>query len=342
MTTKTETQPPTDSISSFLTEPLRVGEPDAAGPLAVFPIFAPEPRIAYTGFAEARETGFRIGELRGGASVNDLLVENPTGGSVLLFEGEEVLGAQQNRTFDVSVLVPAGARLRIPVSCVEAGRWQGARHAEAFSPAPQAAYPELRRAKAAQVRERVAVDREARADQGAVWREVAERSNRMGVNSPTGAMHDVYEQRRGRLTELAGAIDLHDGQAGALVAINGRFTVLDVVGRPEVFASLHRPLVQGYALDALDQETELPADPASAETARGFVLLIGDCEPAQRRPGVGLGEELRFDANGVEGSALVHEGELIQLTAFPADAGEQPSGRAAARAGRVRRPSRRR
>ena len=51
-----------------------------------------------------------VGELEGGASVNDLLVNNPADKPVLLFEGEEVLGAQQNRTFDVPVLVGAGKR----------------------------------------------------------------------------------------------------------------------------------------------------------------------------------------------------------------------------------------
>ena len=63
------------------------------------------------------------------------MVVNPTDVAVLLYEGEEVLGAQQNRTFDVSVLVPAGASVRVPVSCVEHGRWESARHDEAFRPA---------------------------------------------------------------------------------------------------------------------------------------------------------------------------------------------------------------
>jgi hypothetical protein len=59
--------------------------------------------------------------------------------------GEEVLGAQQNRTFDVSVLVAATSALRVPVSCVEAGRWDGGRHDEALALAPQTANPRLRR-----------------------------------------------------------------------------------------------------------------------------------------------------------------------------------------------------
>src|SRR3712207_8026965 len=51
-----------------------------------------------------RSHGFRVHELDVGASVNDLTVVNPLGTPVLLYDGEEVLGAQQNRTFDVSVL----------------------------------------------------------------------------------------------------------------------------------------------------------------------------------------------------------------------------------------------
>lgn len=332
---------PNATIATFLSEPLRVGDPDLAGPLAVFPVFAPEPRLDYEAFALARHHGFTIGELKGGASVNDLQVENPTPHNVLLFEGEEVLGAQQNRTFDVSVLVEPGAKLRIPVSCVEAGRWQGGRHSEAFVPAPQAAYPALRRRKSAQVRERVAASMEARADQGEVWNEISDRSARMGTHSDTGAMHDVFEQRRTQLEEMTAAAKLHDAQTGALVAINDRFAVLDFVSRPDVFALLHRPLVQGYALDALDSDVVDRVPAPGIESARAFALLVGDCHPQNRRRGVGLGEDLRFDANGVEGSALVHEGELVQLTAFPAEGGPAPRG-PVARTGSLRRPSQRR
>ena len=77
-----------------------------------------------------------------------------------------MLGAQQNRTFDVSVLVAARAQLQVPVSCVEAGRWDGGRHDESFSPAPQAAYPALRRMKNRAARASVAAGTGPRADAG--------------------------------------------------------------------------------------------------------------------------------------------------------------------------------
>src|SRR2546423_840488 len=128
-------------------ERFHLGEPQVAGPLAVFPVFGPDPRLQYRAFSEAMGLGALVKELDSGASVRELVVENPTDQPVLIFEGEEVLGAQQNRTFDVSVLVGAGDRARVPVSCVEAGRWDGTRHDERFAPAPHTADPSLRRVK---------------------------------------------------------------------------------------------------------------------------------------------------------------------------------------------------
>ena len=91
--------------------------------------------------------GATVRELEAGASVGDVLVHNPLDVGLLLYEGEEITGARQDRTFDRSVLVPAGRHANVPVSCVEAGRWDGGRHGEAFSASPRAAFSELRRAK---------------------------------------------------------------------------------------------------------------------------------------------------------------------------------------------------
>ena len=103
-----------------------------------------------------------------------------------------------------------------------------------------------------QARASVAAGLEARAVQGEVWREVADTAGRHGVNSRTGAMHDVFERRREQLDAVARAVEMHCSQVGMLAAIGGRFVVLDHVSEVEAFAALHGPLVQGYALDALE------------------------------------------------------------------------------------------
>jgi hypothetical protein len=324
------TPAPAPTTFDHLDAPLRVGDPDVAGPLAVFPLFGGEPRLAYRSFAQAAALGASVTELPGGASVNDLIVSNPTDLALLVYEGEEVLGAQQNRTFDVSVLVDAGRKLQVPVSCVEHGRWDGDRHVEELRVAPQAAYPRLRRQKNAALRASAASGLELRADQGEVWDEVAAKAARMAAASPTGAMHDIFEHRRDSLDDLLTAVRLHDGQLGALAAIGGHCVVLDHVSRPDVFAALHAPLLQGYALDALEA-TDRPAP--SREEAEAFVAQVMQARLSER-DGIGLGRSAQFATPGVAGTALLAGPELVQLTAFAQD-DDRP-------ALRIRRPSSRR
>jgi len=184
------------ALADQLAAPLTVAHPDIVGALCVFPLIADRaPTLDYVAFAERRR-GVVINELATGAEVADLVVDNPLELPVLFYEGEEVHGAQQNRTIDISVLVPVRSTLRVPVSCVEQGRWDHRRHDEPFAPAPQAAYPELRRLKNERVRERLAAGEPPRAAQGEVWQEIAAKSARHGARSDTGALHDVFEHRR--------------------------------------------------------------------------------------------------------------------------------------------------
>jgi hypothetical protein len=323
------------TLAPHLAAHITVAEPTVVGSLAVFPLIADRsPSVHYVSFAEAVQRGAAVKELGGGASVNDLVVTNPLDVPVLLYEGEEVLGAQQNRTFDVSVLVAAASVLQVPVSCVEAGRWEGGRHDEAFAPAPQTANPRLRQMKNTQVRASVAAGLEARAIQGEVWREVAETAGRHGVNSRTGAMHDVFERRREQLDRVARAVEMHCSQVGMLAAIGGRFVVLDHVSEVEAFAALHGPLVQGYALDAIGAPD---ASPPATEDARDFIELLITA-PCETGPAVGLGEALQFSFGGLSGTGLICDGELVTLTAFA----DEPGSNSPATAGRIGRPSRRR
>lgn len=331
-------------LSASLSGPIEVGEPDVAGPLSVYPLIGPATTLDYVAFAAAQDQ-VAITELKGGASVNDLMVDNQGAKSVLLYEGEEILGAQQNRVLDISILVDAHSKTRIPVSCVEQGRWDGRRHQERFRASPQAADPRMRKLKNKRARMNLAAGMEARADQGEVWNEVASRSVEMAADSATGAMHDIYETHRGRLSELRAQINLHDGQCGSVAVIGGEIAMLDFVGRPDVFAALQPAIVEGYALDALAHEraTEtVKRAPVDIGTVRGFTLLACDAPASARTAGPGLGETARFAANGVEGSALIANGEMVQMTAFPSDGSDEPVRADGSRASRINRPSRRR
>src|SRR5207249_1949999 len=58
-----------------------------------------------------------------GGSVPRLKVVNRAELPVLLVDGEELIGARQNRVLNTSMLLKEKSETEIPVSCTEQGRW---------------------------------------------------------------------------------------------------------------------------------------------------------------------------------------------------------------------------
>ena len=126
---------------------IQLGEPVEHRGIVVAPLFPrSDPRAEYVTLDEALPLGFAVTEVDAAGSVPELAVDNPLDSHVLLYDGEELVGAKQNRILNVSVLVGARSKTRIPVSCVEQGRWSS--RSARFGAASHTAYPELRRRKA--------------------------------------------------------------------------------------------------------------------------------------------------------------------------------------------------
>lgn len=308
-------------------EIVQLGEPREHRGIVVYPLFpSRNPVCEYRTLDEALAGGLAVSEVDEAGSVPELLVENPLAERVLLYDGEELVGAKQNRILNVSVLVEARSTLRIPVSCVEQGRW---RHESArFAAAAHVSHAELRRRKA----ETLAARPLARGiAQGEVWDAVREKAARMSVHSPTGASSDLYRRYRHDLRLLEDAFPAEPGQCGALFGL-GPDLCLDHVSRPDAFCRLWPKLRSGYLLDALER---LDREPTPASEVEAFLDAL-DRSLLSRRPSVGLGEDVRLRGERVVGSGLELEGELIQLSAFTSEDG----GRRAF--GRIARPSARR
>ena len=305
----------------------QLGEPVEHRGIVVTPLFpARDPVAAYITLDEALPRGLTITEIDAAGSVPELAVINPLGVAVLLYDGEELAGAKQNRILNVSVLVGAGAKLPIPVSCVEQGRW--ARSTTGFDSASHISHAHLRRRKA----ELLAAQPLARGiAQSEVWMEIGEKQQRMSVASPTGAARDTFEAYGERLRGLEDAFPLEPGQCGAVLAI-GDDLCLDTVSRPDAFALLWPKLRAGYLLDALER---LDQQPTSTERVAGFVDDVTSAA-ATRGPSAGLGNDVRLRGPRVIGSGLELDGELLQLSAFTSDGGAERA------FGRIAQPSRRR
>src|SRR5438046_712416 len=112
-----------------------------------------------------------IGEVSAAVEVPALSVVNDADRPVLLLDGEELVGARQNRILNTTVLVAAQATLRIPVSCVEQGRWSY--RGKRFDPGDASLFACARAKKAARVSASLRERGAHTSDQGEIWRDVA-------------------------------------------------------------------------------------------------------------------------------------------------------------------------
>lgn len=213
------------------------------------------------------------------------MVANHGPAPVLLVEGEILVGLKQNRVLNVSALVPASAEVEIPVTCVEAGRWQftsGAGARDAFHLSPK-----VRAGKAESVADSARLEDGFRADQDEVWNGVAEQLALHGVRSSSEAYSDIGLQRGSEIRARLAAVRPEHGQIGTLAIVGGQPVCLDLFDREETLAEVWDGLVGSYVSDALVEE-DGGAPPRAVARAQSWVreVAAGD---AGEHAGVGLG-----------------------------------------------------
>jgi hypothetical protein len=294
---------------------LRLGESQAYSNLTLFPLIgdgdsAPE----YVLLDEALDRHLvRVTEVSTSGSVPELTLENDSKESVLLVDGDELIGAKQNRILNLSILVAGGRRLTIPVSCVEQGRW--AYKSPEFRAAKRTLFARARARKAQSVSHALRTHGERRANQSQVWADVAAKADALGVESATLAMSDIYVDRDAQIDTYVRAFRPLPAQRGAAVPIGGKFVGVELFDCTAAFSRYLEKLVRAYALDAIEREAdELPASPSERD-ARAFLDLLWATH-AERFKALGEGEDIRLTGQGIAGGALAAGGRLVHLAAF--------------------------
>lgn len=316
----TSPQSPDSSVHpaiAALLATLKPGDPHIHHGFGLWPVFAdcrPEP--AYLTLVEALALpGFRITEVSEGGSVPNLRVVNETPRHVLLFDGEELKGAKQNRILNTSILVAAGSSLDVPVSCTEQGRWSY--DTPQFHASGSMAHAELRKRKSAAVMESLETCKMHHSDQGEVWCEIEQLHDAAmtAASSKTRAMKDAYERRQRELDEFARVLPCHDGQCGLLAVIGDRVEGVDVLSRPEAYAKLHQRLIESHAMDFLVRkqgQSKHSLDPGAP--ARFLAAAAKAHETEHDTPGLGRDHRLRFRWG--HGAALRVDDTIVHLALF--------------------------
>jgi len=175
-------------------ESITLGTPSSCDSITMCPLMGPhavEQEPFYLTLDQALGDGWtEITEMSEQGSVPELRVVNKGTRPVFILDGEELVGAKQNRVVNLTILVPAKTTLTIPVSCVEAGRWRA--RSRAFSAAPRTQHAAGRAKRMVQVSASMRMSGERRSDQAEVWADIAEKAGRLGAESSTGAMEEIF------------------------------------------------------------------------------------------------------------------------------------------------------
>ena len=288
---------------------LEVGDRQSIGGLGVFPLIGTRTASPpYLTGPEAFESGLiEMSELDP-PEVPSLMVTNRADVPILLVEGEMLVGGDQNRTMNVTVLCPPKSIIIIPVSCVEAGRWGTRRTMSAPS---RHAPGSLRSIKTStlQARGEFAADR--RSDQGRVWEEVARQSEIHDVHSGTSSLDDVQGEFEQRIAEDLDRVVAVADQIGVVCTIGDEVVGLDLFDKPATLARYLRGIVAGYALDA----PRLESSNGVINSIERFFAAI-EASGRDTAAGIGLGEEILLLGH-IAGVGLSYGDCLVHLAAFP-------------------------
>lgn len=288
---------------------LRVGEPVRHEALSIFPLYSNENggvdyRLSDDALADKL---ILVEEVGGGGTVPDVLMENKSDLRVLFLEGEELVGAKQDRILNTSVLVAAHTKIKIPVSCVEQGRWGSKSHY--FGSSGYHSPSKLRRALKASVSRSVKAKRGHRSDQVEVWKEVAHLHAAHGVESGTAAMSDAFDTYEDRIASYRENLKYVDGATGVAVAIGDRVVSIDLFDKPSTCKKVWDRLLSGVVFDAL--EADDTDQYASASDVEQLVAAAGDLTWEQSEA-VGEGEEYRaVSKRGDHASVLALEDTVV-------------------------------
>jgi hypothetical protein len=288
---------------------LRVGESVRCETISIFPLFSDtSTKLVYRLASDAIADGsVVVEEVSESGSVPDLLVENKGDVRVLFIEGEELVGAKQNRVLNTSVLVAAGGTIKIPVSCVEQGRWRY--RSRGFGPSGSHSSSKLRAIIKESVSKSTKAKRGHRSDQCAVWEEVNYMHATHGVRSSTSAMADVYRAYENRVAEFQERLRYAAGAVGVAVAVSKQIVMLDVFDKPVTCERVWNRLLSGVVFDALEAgqiDEYATSDDVEQCLTRATNLAW------EKTDAVGEGDEYRGELDtGEQASALVFAGAVV-------------------------------
>ena len=219
-----------------------------------------------------------------------------------MIDGDEIVGAKQNRIMNRSLIIPPKTTMAVSVSCTEQGRWHygrsrrdiyegehinydGSDLSENFEASDFAADFSTRKAKSENLFQNLDC-------QSSVWNSISGLENKTAFKSRTGALNDNYENHRLIHDDHLRHFKLEYGQSGAIFIINGQIKGLELFYNPLVYQEYHEKIYRSYIMEAISNKSSYRLD-ISYNQLKSFLREISNAE-FRYSENKGIGRHMNF------------------------------------------------
>ena len=287
-------------------ESLVISKPITYKNLTIFPLTRKfTPATDYLSLDQAMKNDVLTIREVGSGEVNYVELRNSGNKPVLIMTGEMISGAKQDRMLKDDILIPPKSEwLRVPVYCVEHGRWAS------VSPAFKSSGLVVPNA----LRQRARITEK----QSAVWDEIAESQDRLGIVSSTGTAIANYEDEDTKKMIAEYTERFHDmpklvkNTVGICVATGARIICVDIFASNSLLMKYWDKLLKSYVMDAMNEQR------STIETNEVQSMLDALAHAHHVSIGTpGLGSLFKIETDFGKGSALIHKTNLVHMDFFP-------------------------
>ena len=270
--------------------------------IAVIPLKTEHPYIDILTLKKGLELGLVNVKECSHSQVNTVIVENNSVTPLILIDGDEIVGGDQNRIVNSTVLIDAKSEMNIPVSCSEKNRW-------AFkSEFKQSNY-------IANYKTRVAKEYASRTSnhfQDVIWSSIDELESENSFKSPTAAMEESYENLKVNHKKIISEFTIEDNQTGALIIINGEIKGFELFFNSEMYKEFHEKILKSYLIDAEIKEESFSINEDAAED----VIKKAYEASFTKKDSTGLEEGYTFENNDGLGTLYLYKNNIVHWSYF--------------------------
>lgn len=277
------------------------------------------PNLLYISLIEASKNNeVEIKEINDAGSVTEIFIKNKSKNFILIPQGETLIGAKQNRIVNTSILIEPNCKTKIPVSCIEQGRWRYTK--PNFKPANEMIAYKLRKFTSKSLYFKMRDEDSFDSDQRKIWDFIESDFNKDLMDSPTLSYTDYMEEKLNSSEIEISKIELPSGINGFATFFGDKIFSLEYFSNPNFFSDTKDRLLKAILVDAQDYNYVNVEGNEFTDYKLKLQLSINDflnLNPVRKKSiGAGIDYKAYDEQKDLHLSYLIYKEELIHMVFY--------------------------